>query len=75
MKKGETRTIDGHLPQDYNREELQGKTAEFEVTILHIDAPQAGELNDEFAKRLGLDDVAALRVAVSDQMTARARAR
>ena len=68
MKKGETRTIEVTFPADYNREELQGKTATFDVTILHIDAPQAGELNDEFAKRLGLDDVDALREAVKEQM-------
>jgi trigger factor len=70
MKKNETREISVTFPADYNRDELQGKTAQFSVTVLHIDAPQAGELNDEFAKRLGLDDVAALRNAVKEQMTA-----
>ncbi len=69
MKKGETRTIEVTFPADYNRAELQGKKAEFDVTILHIDAPQAGVLDDDFAKRLGLDDVAALKGAVRDQMT------
>jgi trigger factor len=68
MKKGETRTIEVTFPADYNRDELQGKTATFDVTILHIDAPQAGELDDEFAKRLGLDSVDALREAVKEQM-------
>ena len=62
MKKGETASIDVTFPDDYNREELRGKTAKFEVTVLHADAPQAGvELNDDFAKRLGLDDLDALR--------------
>jgi len=68
MKKNETRTIEVTFPADYNRAELQGKTASFDVTVLHIDAPQAGELNDDFAKRLGLDDLAALREAVREQM-------
>ena len=70
MKKGETRTIEVTFPADYNRVELQGKTAQFDVTVLHVDAPQAGELNDEFAKKLGVEDVAALRTAVREQMTA-----
>jgi len=70
MKKNETRTIEVTFPADYQREELQGKKASFDVTVLHIDAPQAGELNDDFAKRLGVDDVAALRKAVREQMTA-----
>ena len=70
MKKGETRSIEVTFPKDYNKEELQGKKADFEVTVLHIDAPQAGALDDEFAKRLGLDNVDALRGAVRDQMSA-----
>jgi len=70
MKKGETRKIEVRFPGDYTREELRGKKADFSVSVLHIDAPLAGELDDEFAKRLGLDDVAALRKAVREQMTA-----
>jgi trigger factor len=70
MKKGETRAIDVTFPKDYQKEELRGKKATFDATILHIDAPNAGELDDEFAKRLGLDDIAALRTAVKDQMGA-----
>jgi trigger factor len=68
MKKGETRAINVTFPADYGKEDLRGKAATFDVTILHIDAPQAGELNDDFAKRLGLDDLAALRDAVTSQM-------
>jgi trigger factor len=68
MKKGETRKVEVTFPADYQQADLQGKKAEFEVTILHIDAPNAGELDDDFAKRLGLDDLGALRTAVKDQM-------
>ncbi|RYE08683.1 MAG: trigger factor [Hyphomicrobiales bacterium] len=68
MKKGETRTIDVTFPKDYQKEDLQGKKAQFDVTILHIDAPNAGELDDEFAKRLGLENLDALKTAVKDQM-------
>jgi trigger factor len=68
MKKGETREVDVTFPKDYNNEELQGKKAKFDVTILHIDAPNAGELDEEFAKKLGLENLEALRNAVKDQM-------
>lgn len=68
MKKGETKTIKVTFPKEYAQADLAGKKADFEVTILHADAPNAGELDDEFAKRLGLDDVAALRDAVKEQM-------
>jgi trigger factor len=68
MKKGETKTVKVTFPKDYAQEDLQGKKADFEVSILHVDGPKAGELNDEFAQKLGLENVAALRDAVKDQM-------
>ena len=68
MKKGETREVNVTFPADYQSEELANKKAVFEVTVLHVDGPNAGELNDDFAKKLGLDDVAALREAVKGQM-------
>jgi trigger factor len=70
MKKNETKTVKVTFPKDYSQENLAGKKADFEVVILHIDGPKAGELNDEFAKSLGLENVAALRDAVKDQMKA-----
>ncbi|MEQ9636272.1 MAG: trigger factor [Devosia marina] len=68
MKKGQTGEVKVTFPEDYQNEDLAGKKATFEVTILHVDGPNEGELDDEFAKRLGLEDVAALRKAVRDQM-------
>lgn len=70
MKKGETRQIEVTFPKDYGREELAGKKATFDVAILHVDGPKAGELNDEFAEKLGLENLAALREAVREQMVA-----
>jgi len=70
MKKGETKTIEVTFPKDYAQDDLAGKKAEFEVTILHVDGPKAGELNDEFAKSLGLESVEKLRDAVREQMVA-----
>ncbi|KKB09627.1 trigger factor [Devosia chinhatensis] len=70
MKKGETRTITVTFPADYQNKDLAGKEATFDVTILHADGPNQGDLDDDFAKRLGLEDVAALRKAVRDQMEA-----
>ncbi len=70
MKKGETREIEVTFPADYGNAELAGKKATFEVNILHVDGPNDGELDDDFAKRLGLDSVQALRDAVKAQMEA-----
>jgi len=68
MKKNETKAVNVTFPKDYTNAELQGKKAVFDVTILHIDAPNAGELNDEFAQKLGLENLAALRDAIKEQM-------
>lgn len=70
MKKGETREIDVTFPKDYQSDELAGKKAQFEVTILHVDGPNQGELDDEFAQRLGVENVEAMRAAVKTQMEA-----
>ena len=70
MKKGETRQIEVTFPKDYGKEDLAGKKATFDVTILHADGPKAGELNDEFAQKLGLENLSGLRDAVREQMTA-----
>jgi trigger factor len=70
MKKGETKTVSVTFPEDYGNAALRGKQAEFEVTVLHADGPKEGALDDDFAKTLGLDDLAALRDAVRDQIKA-----
>jgi trigger factor len=70
LKKGETKTVKVTFPKDYNQAELAGKKADFEVSILHADAPKKGELDDGFAQSLGLENVAGLRDAVKDQMRA-----
>lgn len=68
MKKGESREIAVTFPKDYREEKLAGKKATFDVTILHIDGPKEGKLDDEFAKTLGLEDLKALRDAVKSQI-------
>jgi trigger factor len=70
MKKGETKKVNVTFPENYGNAELQGKQAEFEVTVLHVDGPKAGQLDDDFAKTLGLENLEALREAVRDQIKA-----
>ena len=70
QKKDETRTIKVTFPADYGQAELAGKEATFDVTVLHVDGPNDGVLDDEFAKRLGVEDVSTLRNTVKEQMDA-----
>lgn len=71
MKKGEEKTVKVTFPKDYQNAELAGKKADFEVKMLHVDGPKADvKLDDEFAKTLGLEDLAALKKAIREQMEA-----
>jgi trigger factor len=68
LKKGEEKQIEVTFPADYGQANLAGKKATFDVSILHVDGPKDGVLDDEFAKQLGLENVAALKEAVKTQM-------
>lgn len=67
-KQGETREVKVAFPADYAQKELAGKDAVFEVNVLHVDAPRAGVLDDEFAKSLGVESVEKMRETVREQM-------
>jgi len=65
---GETRTINVTFPQNYLSEHLAGKAAVFEVTAKSIEAPGKVEIDDEFAKKLGIESLAKLRDAIKDRI-------
>jgi len=56
------------FPENYGAKNLAGRDAIFDTEIKSIHEAKAPEINDEFAKKLGLDDVKALRAAVEEQM-------
>ena len=71
----ETKGFDITFPDDYRVEELQGKAAHFEVTLLDVRERILPELDDEFAKSVGeVDSVAALRDEIRDALAKRAEA-
>jgi trigger factor len=67
---GETRTIKAAFPKNYANDKLAGQPAEFETTATAIDAPQPIEINDEFAKTLGLEALDKLKEAVRERLVA-----
>ena len=67
---GETRTIKAAFPKNYANEKLAGQQAEFDTTATAIDAPQPIEINDEFAKTLGLESLDKLKEAVRERLVA-----
>lgn len=68
MAEGDTRSVNVTFPTNYLNAELAGKAAVFEVTAKAVHAPGSVEINDEFAKSLGLESLARLRDAIKDRL-------
>jgi trigger factor len=68
MTKGETRKIKVTFPKNYMAEHLAGKEAEFEVTVTGLQAPGDVALDDEFAKKLGVESFDKLKGLVRERL-------
>lgn len=60
-KAGESRTVSGDLPDDYDVAELRGKKATFEVKVQEIKRLQLPELDASFIESMGFDKVEEFR--------------
>ena len=70
VKPGEEKELNVTFPEDYQAANLAGKAAVFEVKVHEVRAPKTPELDEEFAKGLGLESLEQLRGLVKDQLTA-----
>ena len=70
MKAGESKTFPLQFPADYHGKEVAGKEADFLVTARKIEAQNLPEVNEAFAKALGIKDgtVDALRADVKKNL-------
>jgi trigger factor len=66
MKAGESKTFPLAFPADYHGKDVAGKTADFMVTVKKIESANLPEVNEAFAKSLGIEEgtVEALRADV-----------
>ncbi|GAA0753572.1 trigger factor [Ideonella azotifigens] len=55
MKVGESKTFPLQFPADYHGQDVAGKEADFMVTMKKIESQNLPEVNDEFAKSLGIE--------------------
>jgi trigger factor len=67
-KAGDERDIAATFPADYPVAALAGKAASFAVKVKEVAAPVRPEVNDEFAKTLGAENVAQLKEFVKAQL-------
>lgn len=55
VKAGEETTLDVTFPEDYQKEDLQGKPAQFKVTVSKVEKGTLPEMNEEFYKSFGVE--------------------
>jgi trigger factor len=67
-KVGDERTLNVTFPEGYAAKNLAGKATTFDVKVKAVKAPQDVAVDDELAKKLGLDSLAVLRDRVRDQL-------
>ena len=67
-KAGDTREINVTFPEDYPAENLKGKKAIFAVSVKAVKTGADNQVDDEFAKSLGLNDLAQLQGLIRGQV-------
>lgn len=70
FKEGDKTEVKVTFPEDYNAEDLAGKEAVFEVEIVEVKAPEKVEIDDELAKKVGLDSLDDLKSRVKERLEA-----
>jgi len=77
MKTGESKTFPLAFPADYHGKDVAGKTADFLVTVTKIEAAHLPEVDEAFAKSLGIADgtVEALRADIQKNLAREVRHR
>ena len=77
VKVGEEKTIEVTFPEDYQAKHLAGKAATFDVTVKAIKAEAETKVDDDFAKRIGIESLdklkELLRSNLNQQYTGAAR--
>ncbi len=66
-KAGDKLDVTVTFPKEYQAADLAGKEAVFETEVLEVQGAKDAEIDDEFAARFGLADVAALKEAITSQ--------
>jgi trigger factor len=72
-KKGDEKTLEIAIPEDFHIEPLKGKTGTFTLTIHEVKEEQLPEADDEFANSVNADefpDFASLRARIESDMKA-----
>ena len=65
---GEEKDVTVSFPDDYGAPHLAGKEAVFACKIKEVKAPKPAPIDDDLAKRFGMDDLEALKAQVRERL-------
>jgi trigger factor len=67
---GDEKTIDVNFPDDYHKEELKGKPAQFKITVQKVEKGELPEMNEAFFNTFGVEtaDEAEFRAEIRTNM-------
>ena len=68
LKAGDEKDVEVTFPEEYQAEHLAGKPVVFEVKVNEVRAPKKPEIDEEFAKGLGIESLEELKKLVKDQL-------
>ncbi|MGD9670041.1 MAG: trigger factor [Hyphomicrobiaceae bacterium] len=68
LKAGDEKVVQATFPETYQVDTLAGKQADFDVKVTEVAAPLVPEVNDDFAKSLGAENVEKLKELVTKQL-------
>ncbi|HSQ96724.1 MAG TPA: trigger factor [Croceibacterium sp.] len=68
LKAGDKKTIKVKFPDEYQAAHLAGKEAEFDVTVQAVKVPGETNIDEDFAKSLGLESLEQLRGLLKGQL-------
>ena len=73
MRVSEVRSFDRSYPADYHSKRYAGKTVHYTVTLKEVKQKHLPELNDDFAKDVGAENLEQLRARMKDDLVTKAR--
>ena len=69
-KAGDEVEVKVTFPEDYGSKDLAGKDAVFDVKVVEIKAPEKVEIDDELAKKVGLENLDDLKKRIRERIEA-----
>jgi trigger factor len=69
VAKGDEKTVTVSFPEDYRATDLAGKDASFAVTVKEVSSASDAVVDDELAKKLGMESLDKVKEAVREQLS------